>query len=54
LQEFLRDTPSFRITSPSELPSEVAGVISEDGFLRCLPHLHDMDGFFAVRLTRGQ
>ena len=28
--------------------------IDENGFLRLLPHQHDTDGFFAVRLIRGE
>ena len=27
-------------------------LIDADGFLRCLPHVHDMDGFFAARMER--
>ena len=29
-----------------------ARVISPDGFLQTLPHVHDMDGAFAARLRR--
>ena len=29
-------------------------VIDAEGFLRCLPHRHDMDGFFAARMERVQ
>ena len=49
---FLHDTPSFRCSRRDELPDEVAELVDDDGFLRCLPHLHDTDGFFAVRFTR--
>lgn len=28
------------------------GLMNEDGFFRTYPHRHDMDGFFAVRLSR--
>ena len=52
VQAFLRDTPSFRSTSRDALPEEVSGVIGTDGFLRCLPHVHNADGFFAARFTR--
>jgi 16S rRNA (cytosine967-C5)-methyltransferase len=49
---FLHDTPSFRCSRRDELPDEVAEIVGDDGFLRCLPHIHDTDGFFAVRFTR--
>ena len=31
---------------------EISALIGADGFLRCFPHLHDSDGFFAARLER--
>ncbi len=49
---FLQEMPGFRVATPDELPDEVQGVVSEEGFLRCFPHIHDMDGFFAARLVR--
>jgi 16S rRNA (cytosine967-C5)-methyltransferase len=52
VQAFLRDTPSFRAAHRDELPDEVAEVVGADGFLRCLPHVHNTDGFFAARFTR--
>jgi len=52
VQAFLRDTPSLRPTPRDALPDEATGVIGPDGFLRCLPHVHDADGFFAARFTR--
>jgi 16S rRNA (cytosine967-C5)-methyltransferase len=50
----LRDQPqsSFRLAARHELPDEVQGVVSDEGFLHCFPHVHDMDGFFAARLIR--
>ena len=52
VQTFLRDTPSFRVAVRDELADEVRDVIGDDGFLRCLPHLHGTDGFFAAALVR--
>jgi 16S rRNA (cytosine967-C5)-methyltransferase len=52
VQAFLHDTPSFRAAHRDELPDEVAEVVGDDGFLRCFPHVHDTDGFFAARFTR--
>ena len=49
---FLHDTPSFRAAERGELPDEVGEVIGDDGFLRCFPHVHDADGFFAAALVR--
>jgi 16S rRNA (cytosine967-C5)-methyltransferase len=48
----LERAPGFRLVPPAECPAEARGVISADGFLRCLPHVHDTDGFFAARLVR--
>ena len=34
-------------------PAPLRELLDADGQLRCLPHRHDTDGFFAVRLTRS-
>ncbi len=52
VQAFLDDTPGFRRTPRAELPPGLHPVCGADGALRCLPHRHDTDGFFAVRLER--
>jgi 16S rRNA (cytosine967-C5)-methyltransferase len=52
VNSFLRDTPSFRLARPEELSDEVQALLDPDGFLRCLPHVHDTDGFFAAALVR--
>jgi 16S rRNA (cytosine967-C5)-methyltransferase len=54
VQAFLRDTPSFCVASRDELPDEVRPLVGDDGFLRCLPHLHDTDGFFAAALRHRE
>ena len=35
-----------------EAPEAVRPLVGADGFLRCLPHRHDTDGFTAVRIRR--
>lgn len=52
VRSFLRDTPSFRLATREELPEEVLPVVDDEGFLRCFPHVHDTDGFFAARFAR--
>jgi 16S rRNA (cytosine967-C5)-methyltransferase len=49
---FLREAKDFRRAGAAELPAELAPVLDADGNLRCLPHRHDTDGFFAARLER--
>jgi 16S rRNA (cytosine967-C5)-methyltransferase len=51
---FLDDWRDYGLASPSAIPAEVRSVVGDDGFLRCLPHLHDTDGFFAARLERRE
>ena len=48
----LARAPEFRVAPADECPAEARGLIGGDGFLRCLPHVHDTDGFFAARLVR--
>jgi len=56
VETFLASRPAFRLVPPSELPEPVrtalAPMLSEEGFLRCFPHVHDTDGFFAARMER--
>ena len=49
VESFLRDASDFGELGCKGLPQEVIGA---DGHLRCLPHVHDTDGFFAARLER--
>jgi 16S rRNA (cytosine967-C5)-methyltransferase len=49
---FLKNTPDFSLARAAELPAELHPVLDDRGFLRCLPHRHDADGFFAARLER--
>lgn len=52
VEAFLRESGEFVLSSALEAPEEVRELMDSDGFLRCLPHLHDTDGFFAARLER--
>jgi len=52
VEAFLESTPNFEQSAASELPLEVRPVVGSDLALRCLPHRHDADGFFATRLER--
>jgi 16S rRNA (cytosine967-C5)-methyltransferase len=50
ISSFLEQHPGFRmIHAKGYLPGEV---VSEEGALLCLPHVHGTDGVFAVRLER--
>ncbi len=45
--------PAIKVDAPpAGFPSMIPSPISAEGHLYTLPHLHDMDGFFAVRLKR--
>ena len=52
IERFLQRRNEFRLVSAAELPRRLQPVLDEEGFMRCLPHLHDTDGFFAARLER--
>jgi 16S rRNA (cytosine967-C5)-methyltransferase len=52
VQDFLREHTNFRLIGRDELPAHLHPVLDHDGFMRCHPHLHDTDGFFAACLTR--
>ena len=38
----------------SALAGAIQELLGDDGMLRLMPHQHDTDGFFAVRLIRGE
>jgi 16S rRNA (cytosine967-C5)-methyltransferase len=52
VEAFLREAKRFRRADAAELPPLLAPVLDSEGSLRCLPHRHDADGFYAVRLER--
>ncbi len=49
---FLEEFPAFVRAEPDSLPTNVRPLCDAQGQLRCLPHIHDTDGFFAVRIQR--
>jgi 16S rRNA (cytosine967-C5)-methyltransferase len=53
IRGFLATRARWRIAGRDEAPAGIRELIDEQGFLRLLPHRHDMDGFFAVQLIRG-
>ena len=52
VQRFLKQNPNFRLVPTETLPATLAPVLDPQGFLRCLPQIHDTDGFFAARMER--
>ena len=53
IKEFLKQRPEFAIDSDMDgLPDPMRALMVRPGVLRTLPHRHDMDGFYAVRLKR--
>ena len=52
VQGLLEANPDFRLVPIEEHPPHLRPLVDSDGFLRCHPHLHDTDGFFAARLER--
>jgi 16S rRNA (cytosine967-C5)-methyltransferase len=50
---FLAATPEFTPAPIDNLPSSLAGLVADDAALRCFPHVHDTDGFFAAKLVRA-
>jgi 16S rRNA (cytosine967-C5)-methyltransferase len=54
IRGFLATRASWKIAPRDAAPSEMRELVDDEGTLRLLPHRHDMDGFFAVRLIRGK
>ncbi len=54
IQAFVEQRSDLRIVGPDTAPEHLAPLLDADGFMHCLPHVHDMDGFFAARLERIQ
>ncbi|GAB4385651.1 MAG: 16S rRNA (cytosine(967)-C(5))-methyltransferase [Elainellaceae cyanobacterium] len=52
IQQFLADHPNWTVNPPTP-PEPAAQWATEPGWLKVLPHHHDMDGFFMVRLQRS-
>ena len=54
IRGFLATRASWRLAGRDAAPAGIRQLLDENGMLRLLPHRHDADGFFAVRLVRGE
>jgi len=55
IKGFLNKHRDFAIEkNPGGLPLKARPLLTENGYFRTFPHLHDMDGFFAVRMKRAK
>jgi 16S rRNA (cytosine967-C5)-methyltransferase len=52
VRAFLAGGSGFRVAAREAHPGAVRPLLDADGFLRCWPHRHGTDGFFAARLER--
>lgn len=52
VEAFCKQHAEFVVAEGFRIPVEVRAVVDTGGALRCLPHRHDTDGFYAVRLER--
>jgi len=52
VRAFLEETPNFQRAPADSIPRALRPLIDAEGTLRVMPHLHDGDGFFAVRMVR--
>jgi 16S rRNA (cytosine967-C5)-methyltransferase len=52
VESLLAEAGDLRPLPAKGAPEATRTLIGADGYLRCLPHLHDTDGFFAARLER--
>jgi 16S rRNA (cytosine967-C5)-methyltransferase len=52
VEAFLSRAEDFQRAAPESLPEPVRALADAAGAVRCLPHRHDTDGFYAVRLER--
>jgi 16S rRNA (cytosine967-C5)-methyltransferase len=54
VENFLKVYPEWRIQNAKEiLPESLHGFVNESGMVRVLPHKHQMDGAFSVRLVKN-
>ena len=54
VRSFVEARDDLRVVGPESAPRHLAPLLDAEGFMHCLPHIHDMDGFFAARLERIQ
>jgi 16S rRNA (cytosine967-C5)-methyltransferase len=53
VEKFLESHPEFQIQSISPFLPDIAdrmNIVSAEGYLKTYPHIHNIDGFFAVRM----
>ena len=50
VEALLAEVTGLRRRPPEALPAALGPLLGDDGFLRCLPHRHGTDGFFAAAL----
>ena len=53
VEAFLRERSDLQRAPVERIPDNLQPLLDAQGQLRCLPHLHDTDGFYAVRLERA-
>jgi 16S rRNA (cytosine967-C5)-methyltransferase len=53
VESLLSEAREYRLLPGDAAPEPARRLIGADGYLRCFPHLHDTDGFFAARLERN-
>jgi 16S rRNA (cytosine967-C5)-methyltransferase len=54
VRSFVDARSDFRVAECKSAPEHLATLLDAEGFMRCLPHIHGMDGFFAAPLERTQ
>ena len=55
IKGFLNKHKDFAIEkNPDGLPYEARSLLTGNGYLKTFPHLHNMDGFFAVCMKRAK
>jgi len=52
VSSFLAEAPGFQRASAKDLAPALRPLLDADGTLRVMPHVHDTDGFFGVRMVR--
>jgi 16S rRNA (cytosine967-C5)-methyltransferase len=52
VEALLSEARDLRLLPGEAAPEATRSLVGADGYLRCFPHLHDTDGFFAARLER--
>ena len=53
IKDFLNKHKDFAIeNNPDCLPYKARSLLTDNGYLKTFPHLHNMDGFFAVCMKR--